>query len=290
MLGFQYIRPATVAEVCALLQEHGDGARLLAGGTDLLVRMRNGRAAPRVVIDLKRVRDLPKGITAGHSALWVGSLTTMAEVATDPRVWEHFPALTQAAALVGSLQIRHRATLVGNICNASPAADTAPPLLVYGARVHITGPAGDRAVPVAEFFTGPGRTVLGAGELVRSLELPLPTERQGGAFARLSRRKGVDLATASVACLVRAGGTARVAFGAVGPTPILVDDESGLLATPVPDAARWSEVIDRLVATARPISDMRASRDYRMAMLPVYTRRALTEAHRRLYLERGATE
>lgn len=287
---FQYFRPESIRDVSGLLVEHGPAARLLAGGTDLLVRIKSGRQAPAVVIDIKRVRELSSELVIADGKLRVGALTLMADVAASPLVRQFFPALAEAAGVVGSGQIRHRATLVGNVCNASPAADTATPLLVYGATVTITGPAGERTVPLTEFFVGPGRTALQLGELVCGLEIPVPEQPAGSAFARLTRIQGVDLATTSVACLITRNGTARVAFGAVGPVPILTQDESGLLAARGLDPAERDRVIEGLVTAASPITDVRATREYRLAMLPVYTRRALAVARKRLYGEEGTAQ
>ena len=206
MTPFDYVRPDNLEEVIALLEKHGPAARLLAGGTDVLVRLRLGHMRPSVVVDLKRARGLESTIVQVGSSLRVGARSVMADLLADERVRTHFPALVEAARVVGSAQIRHRATLVGNICNASPAADTAPPLLVYDAAANIVGPAGARRVPVAEFFTGPGRTVLSRGEIVSSIDLPIPEGRTGAAFTRLTRRRGVDLASLTVSCLIKQSG------------------------------------------------------------------------------------
>jgi len=267
---FQYVRPDSVDKVVALLRAHGAGARLLAGGTDLLVRFRLGHVRPTIVIDLKRADGLRSDITDVDSSLRVGAGVVMADLMADARIRRHFPALVEAARVVGSVQIRHRATLAGNICNASPAADTAPALLVYGAVVNVIGSAGARRVPMAEFFTGPGKTVLALDEIVASIDLPVPNGPVGAAFGRLTRRRGVDLATLNVCCLVNPSGETRIALGAVAPRPLLIQEDS--------DAA----MVDRVVAHARPISDVRASREYRAAMLPVFIRRTLQIAADRL--------
>lgn len=279
---FQYARPQSLAEVLTLLQEYGSEAALLTGGTDLLVRLRTRRARPRLVIDLKRVTDLQADINETGLFLEVGALTVLADVIQDERVRRYFPALIEAARTVGSVQIRNRATLAGNICNASPAADTAPALLAYGAGVNLAGIKGRRYVPLSEFFVGPGQTVLQRGEIVVSIELPLPQQPVGASFVRLTRRRGVDLATVNACCLVNAAGVTQFAYGAVGPRPFLVADESGCLANPAADEQQKSQVLGQLVAQASPISDVRASREYRQAMLLVLSRRALQTALLRL--------
>ncbi len=282
MAGFQYVRPTTLADAIAILQMHGPDARLLSGGTDLLVRLRLGHIQPAVVVDLKRVAALNAGVEDIGAAIRIGARTVMTDLIADERIQRHYPGLVDAARVVGSVQIRNRATLAGNICNASPAADTAPALLVYGAIVHIAGPDGERRIPLAEFFVGPGKTVLTRGDIVTSIELPVPTEPAGAAFGRITRRKGVDLATINLVGLVTASGTARFAFGAVAPTPILVSDASGALGADQHDVDARRAALSRLIAHARPISDVRGTRDYRLAMLHVMADRTWRQAVDRL--------
>jgi carbon-monoxide dehydrogenase medium subunit len=174
------------------------------------------------------------------------------------------------------VQIRNRATLAGNICNASPAADTAPVLLAHDAAVNLIAASGPRRVRLDDFFIGPGRTALRVGELVESIDLPLTSEKSGAAFGRVTRRRGVDLATINLCCLVTEAGRARFAFGAVGPRPFVVEDDLSAVTLAKGDA------LDRLLAHAAPISDVRATADYRMAMLVVMSRRALDAARARL--------
>lgn len=279
---FSYARPATLAETLALLDEHGPDAWLLAGGTDLVVGLRNGAIRPRVVIDLKRIADLPPLISADGDRLTISATAVLADLQEDERVRRWFPGLVEAAATVGSIQIRNRATLAGNVCHASPAADTAPALLVYGAEVNLASGRGTRRVPVDEFLVGPGKTVLGRGELVTSIELPVARERPGVTFARLTRRRGVDLATINLCCRVDPSGRTRFAYGAVGPRPFLVGDESGVLADPAASDAAKDAVLLRLLSQASPITDVRGSREYREAMLLVMSRRALRTSIDRL--------
>lgn len=284
---FAYARPTSLAETFALLREEPD-ARLLCGGTDLLVGVRKGNLRPPLVVDLKRVLDLAPGSMETDGGLRVSATTVLTTLAADERVRTHFPALVEAVLVVGSIQIRNRATLAGNICNASPAADTAPPLLVYGAVVEITGSDGQRRVAIAEFFVGPGRTVLQPGELVTAVHLPIPDGPTGSAFGRMTRRRGVDLATVNVCCLVTGDGATRFGFGAVGPRPFLVTDDTGTLADPSAPQEAQDDALRRLTDQATPISNVRASRDYRQEMLLVLSRRALATAHERLAEARRA--
>jgi carbon-monoxide dehydrogenase medium subunit len=239
-----------------------------------MVRVRSGHIRPGVIVDLKRIDDLDAGVSQVGQVLRIGARCTMTELLADPRVRESFPALVEAAAVVGSVQIRNRATLAGNLCNASPAADTAPALVAYGAVVNTIGIGGERHLPVSEFFKGPGQTVLGGAELVTSIDLPVPRTPLGAAFLRLTRRRGVDLAILSVCCTVSRDGEVRVGLGAVAPTPLLVTEVDRELEFE-------QQMIARIAAQARPISDLRAGGDYRAAMLPVFIRRALALAMQR---------
>jgi CO/xanthine dehydrogenase FAD-binding subunit len=284
MQPFAYARPETLAEVVALLERHGPGARLLAGGTDLVINLRDGKVHPEVVVDIKRVPELAPGITAGEGgSLVIGATTTMTQLAAHPVIRRDLAALAEGAAVVGSVQIRNRATLAGNLCNASPAADTAPALLVHGAIVVATGPAGDRRIPLDAFFVRSGATTLGPTELVRAIEIPAPSSRIASAHQRRTRRRGHDLASVTVACGVDAQGVVRVAYGSVGPRPLLRVDTTGTLADPgATDEAR-DAVLEAIFADATPsATSMRAGPEYRLAMLRVLGRRAIEAALDRL--------
>ncbi len=289
MRAFSYQRPRAMADAVALLAEHGTDARLIAGGTDLIIRLRDGSARPSVVIDVKRIRELDPAIREVDGRLVIGATTVMTDIAADVRVRRRFTALAEAAAVVGSVQIRNRATLAGNLCNASPAADTAPSLLVYGAEVVVTGPDGRRRIPIDELFVRSGVTTLGRGELVTSIELPLDWPRMGSAHQRRTRRRGHDLASVTLACGVDAAGVTRLAYGSVGPRPLLVTDTTGVLADPsAPDVDRAS-ILERMFVDASPSPrSMRAGPDYRLAMLRVLGWRALATATSRLAAEERA--
>ena len=282
MQPFVYARPGTLSEALSLLGEHGPDACLLAGGTDVVVGLRNRSLKPKVVIDLKRVAELMPAVVETDGGLTIGANTALTDLGDDERIRTRYPALVEAMATVGSNQIRNRATLTGNICHASPAADTAPPLLVYGAVINVANAVGTRQVALVDFFIGPRKTVLQPGELVTSIELPAAAERRGAAFARITRRRGVDLATINLCCLVEAGGRTQFAYGAVGPRPFLVADDSGVLADMAAGDVAKDQVLRRLLMQASPISDVRGSRDYRSAMLLVMSRRALRSSIERL--------
>jgi len=283
MRAFAYERPTELAGAIARLAEHGPDARLLAGGTDLIIRLRDGSIRPSVVIDVKRIAELDGDIREDGDTVTIGARTTMSAIAASDRIRRDFTALAEAAAVVGAVQIRNRATLAGNICNASPAADTAPSLLVYGARVVVAGSAGQRRIPVDDVFVRSGVTTLARDELVTAIELPLPTVRRAAVHVRRTRRRGHDLASVTLACLVRPDGQTRIAYGSLGPRPILVGDESGLLADPAASDHAKATLLETLFAGATPSpTSMRASPEYRVAMLRVLGLRAIHRAIDRL--------
>lgn len=282
MQAFRYLRPSTLDEALGLLEEYGDTARLLAGGTDLVIELRNRWRMPEVVIDLKRIEELRPAIRVEGTRLVITAGTVMADLEKHPIVRERFPALSEAAAWVGSVQIRNRATLAGNICNGSPAADTTPPLLVYGAEMVIASRAGRHRVPIDDFVLGAGKVALGPAEMVVAIELPMD-RTIGAAYTRLTRRRGTDLASITLCCGVDADGSTRMAYGSVGPRAWLVVDDTGVLADPTASADAKAPVLAALFAKATPSrTSMRAGPEYRVAMLPVLGARALAIATERL--------
>jgi CO/xanthine dehydrogenase FAD-binding subunit len=278
MKAFRYARPTSLSETYDLLESvPAADVRPIVGGTDLIVGLQSGRIRPQLVVDLKHLTDLPPGIDVADGRLRITAPTTLTDICNDERVRRWFPALVDAASTVGSVQIRNRASLTGNICNASPAYDTSTALLVYDASVVLAGHDGERRMPVADFVLGPRRTALRPGEIAVAVELPVPDEPVRARFARLTRRRGVDLATLSLCCAVR-GRRTRFAFGAVAPRPFVVDDETGLLADPAAERAERDRVLRGMIAQASPITDVRGGADYRRAMLLVLSRRALDAA------------
>lgn len=218
-----------------------------------------------MVVDVKRIPETAFGISVEGQEVWISGHVTMTEIHDSPVIQRHFPALADAARYVGSVQIRNRATLVGNQCNASPAADTAPPLLIYGARLVIAGPTGERKVALNDFFVRSGVTTLGPGELVTAIVLPLPSEPVGSAFQRRTRRRGHDLASVTLAVALRDDDKVRLSYGSLGPRPLLFEGD-------VSQIESWFE------SAAPSPNSMRAAPDYRLAMLRVLTERALAQA------------
>lgn len=282
MKPFNYIQPHNLAEAASVWAAYGTSARLLAGGTDMMVALRHGAVQADMVIDLKRVAELGGEITTDNDILRVPATATMTTLRDYLAKHALFHALQEAAAVVGSIQIRNRATLAGNICNASPAADTVPVLASINASVEIQGPGGVRQRPVAEFIQGNRQIDLTAGEIVCAVLIPLPAGLHGCAFDRITRRRGVDLATTNMACSITHDGAVTIAFGAVSPKPLVLRDDTGILGDPAASADDRAPVLRDLAALASPITDVRAKADYRSAMLCVMAERALGVAHARL--------
>lgn len=287
MKSFQYLRPESVNAALTILERFGAGARPLLGGTDLTVRIQKGQANLDAVVDLKRVKDIGASIEVEAGMITVGARLVLSDLVRNEQIQKHYPALVEAASIVGSIQIRNRATLVGNICNASPAADTVPALMIYGAAVTIAGSDGRRNVPLEDFFLGPGKTVCGPSELVVAVHIPVPPQPFGSAFGRLTRRKGVDLATINMACAIDAEGITTFVFGAAGPTAITARDESGNLARPDLPESQRDELLESLIQRTRPISDVRSGREYRRTMLLTIGRRVLYHAQQRYESKSG---
>jgi carbon-monoxide dehydrogenase medium subunit len=253
------------------------GAAFLAGGTDLLPQMRSGRRSPHRLIDIKRIpllagiRDLEDG------GLAIGAAVPLAEIEAHPAVTQRFPLLAECCRAVGAPPLRNRATMAGNICNASPAADTAVALLALEATVIVGGRAGRRSIPVTAFFAGPGATTLAPGEIVVEIVLPGTSAGGRGSYLRLARRRGMDLATVGVLIARSGNGGApahRVVLAAVAPTPLRVREAETLLDRRGPGAAREAAEIARQACS--PITDIRGTAEYRREMVGVLTARGLT--------------
>jgi len=269
-----YLAPVTVEDAVAVRANSPSSAYLL-GGTDLLPQMRTGRRSPERLIDLKRIPELHEIRENADGGLTVGAAVSLADVEGHPAVLARYPLLAACVRTVGAWPLRQRATLAGNVCNASPAADTAVALLALDAVVEVASATGRLAMAVSELFLGPGQTALMPGDLVTGIVLPGVSAGFRGDYLRLSRRKGMDLATVGVLVGKREGTPSswRVALAAVAPTPLRVREAEELLEAKGAAAAR--DAAELAVAACRPITDLRGSAEYRREMVGVLVRRGI---------------
>ncbi len=274
---FDYQRPETLADAVELLGRFGDDARILAGGTDLVPWLRDDLVEPAVLVDVKHIPGLG-GLVAEGGTLTIGALATFTDLLGSDAVEAGWPLLAEAAATVASPGIRHRATVVGNICSAVPSCDAGPALLVMDAVVHVAGPEGVRRIPIADWFLGPKQTALARGELATHVTVPAPPAGNGSSYARLSRYAGEDLAQASVAAMACPDRTYRVAFGAVAPTPVRAHRIEAVLNGTQPAHGDIVAAQRLVVQEVAPITDMRATKEYRLRMSAIFLGRALATA------------
>ncbi len=282
---FEYFAPKTLEEALRLLAEKGDGARVMAGGTDLLVRMKHGLLKPRTVIELKGIEGLNKIQFQAKKGLTIGATTLLADVATHPDILKHYPAVAAAAEKTANVQIRNMGTVGGNLCNAAPSADNAPTLMAMKAEAHIVSLKGERRLSLDQFFKGPGQTALMPGEIMTEVFVPLPSPQAGTSYQHVSARGKVDISAVCVGVMVtfekEVCREARICLGAVAPVPL-----RALKAEKLLQGQKWtSELLkkagDQAARESKPISDVRASAEYRKNMVAVLTRRALEEAQKR---------
>ena len=286
MLRFDYLEARNVRQAIALLQKHGEDARLVAGSTDFLVRWRQGFWRPACVVNLKGISSIGRITYSTQNGLRLGALATIQAIESHPQVRRHFPALATGATSFAGVQVRNLATIGGNACNASPAGDTLPALLAFDAECSIAGPDGNRRLPLSEFFRGPGRTALEPAEILTELRLPAPPPRTGSLYIKHSPRGAMDIATVGVASVIslEADGEtcreARIALGAVGPTPFRAHTAESILKGQIISADLLEEAALAAQQAATPIDDVRAAAEYRKAMVAALTRRTLQYALR----------
>lgn len=293
MQAFDYVAAQNVDEVVSLLSQDGKQSRILAGGTDLLVQMREGRLKAERLIDIKAIPEAGELIYSPVRGLQLGAAVSCFRIAGNPAVANAYPGLIDAIALIGGVQVQGRATVGGNLGNASPAADSIPALIVHEAICEIAGPDGRRQVPVEAFCTGPGQTVLRKGEFLVKLLVPPPKPGLGAHYLRFIPRNEMDIAVAGVGAAVQLDErgdviqSARIALGAVAPTPLFVPAAGEALAgRKVSDEAiEGAAQIAR--AAVRPIGDMRGSEAQRKHLAAVLTRRALRKAVERAIANLG---
>lgn len=278
----RYEAPKTTKEASALLAKEKGLAHVLAGGTDLLVRMKSGFVEPDLVVDIKRIEAMRK-ITPTAKGFRIGGAVPSAELGENAALRKAWPGVVEAARLIGSTQIQGRATVVGNMCNASPAADSVPAMVAAGAKAILVGPKGRREIPVEEVAIGPGKTSLKKGELVEAIDLPKRPPRSGDAYLRFIPRSEMDIAVvgAGVSLTLGTDGTckeARVALGAVGPRVMLVKEAAAALVGTKVDAKALDKLAAAASAACRPIDDKRGTKEFRIEVAGVLARRAAEKA------------
>jgi len=280
---FDYVKPVSLAEASRLLAEHDGEACPLMGGTDVFVRMRDGFIRPKLVMDVKHLPGMGEVLYHERRGLTVGAAVTMNQVARHPDVRAHYPLLAEAANSVASYQLRNRATLGGNLCNASPAADTAPATLVLDGRIVLYGQGGERDLPAGEFFLGPGKSAAQPGELMTAVRFPRPPEGAAGRYLKLGRNKIGDLAIVGVAILGFPDGTAssgyrfRIGLASVAPVPLRALEAEEVLSVSRPGEATFVLAAEKAMEAASPIDDVRSSAVYRRAMVRALALRGLRD-------------
>ncbi len=288
MQAFEYIAANTVSEAVALLDEKGDQARILAGGTDLIVQAREGKRNLDWMIDIKSIPEVNEIEYSTESGLTLGAAVPCYQIYAVDDLCHAYPGLVDATKIIGGTAIQGRAAVGGNLCNASPAADAIPPLIVLNATCVIAGPSGEREIPVEDFCTAPGQTVLEKGEMLVSIKIPAPQENSSSFYLRFIPRNEMDIAVVGAGAAVDLDESkekivsARIALAAVAPTPLFAEEASALLAdreisdSVIDEAARAAQAI------SRPISDMRGTAEQRTHLVGVLTRRALNGAIQRV--------
>jgi len=279
---FDYLAPATLDEAFSLLSEYKGRVKVIAGGTDLVPKLkRREMGAPEYVIDLKGLPGLDE-IKQAAGGLTIGALVTIGAVESSAIIGEKFAILAQAAQSMASPQIRNRGTIAGNICNAVPSADSAPPLLTLGARLKIASGKGERTANIEDFFTGPNQTALGDDEILQEIQIPDMPPKSKGIYLKLTPRRAMDLAIVGVAVLVTPEDGVckdiRIALGAVAPTPIRAKKAEALLKGQKLDGALIEKAARTAAGESKPIDDHRASAEYRRDMVEVLVRRAIKQA------------
>ena len=280
MFDFEYYRPESIDELCEVFNR--TKGSLVAGGTDVFPMLRRGQFSSASLIDISRLKEL-RFIRESDGKIEIGALTTHADLVISLLLRQTAPSLVQAAATIGCPQTRQRGTLGGNLANASPAADSAPPLLTLAAELHLAGAGMARSMPLSDFIIGPGETCLKAGEYIHSVAFLSPSGLWGAAFEKLGKRNGMAIAIASSAAYLEIGDdgrlqNARLALGSVAPTPVLSPHAKACLEAKSPSPELFQQAGQAALEDIYPISDVRASAEYRQHIVPVLIRRTLEKA------------
>lgn len=282
MYAFDFVAPRSPEEAVARLQERGPGGKPIAGGTDLLLQIKARLVKPSYVVDLSRLSELQRLELREGEGLWIGAGVRARAIQLSSLFTDRFSIIADGAKLIGSIQIRNLATVGGNLANAAPSADLAPPLIAAGARAEILGPRGTRSVPLEEFFVGPRQTVLGPAELLLGIWVPEPTPPSGGQYLRHTPRKEMDIAVVGVGSLLSLDGRrcteVRIALGAVAPTPMRARRAEAALRGQVLSDDLINHAAGLAADEARPITDVRGTAEFRRHLVTVLTRRTLQAA------------
>jgi CO/xanthine dehydrogenase FAD-binding subunit len=283
MRDFEYDAPKALTDTIDLLARNGDAARPLAGGTDLIDQVRTGRLKPDLVVDIKQLDEL-NVLDVSAAGLQLGAAVPCYRIYDDEQIRSNYSALADSTQIIGGVQIQSRASVGGNLCNSGPAADSIPALIALGATCLIAGPNGERELPVEKFCIGPGQNALQAGELLVELKFPAPPAHSGSHYRRFIPRNEMDIAVVGVGAAVTlddAGETivsARIALGAVGPTPIFAQAAGDLLAGKAATDENFTAAAEAAQAIATPIDDMRGTKEFRLHLVGVFTQRVLRQA------------
>jgi carbon-monoxide dehydrogenase medium subunit len=275
---FEYREALSLDDALNELEKYGTDARVIAGGTDLVLNMKKKKILPPRVISLQNLKELDF-VQKQNSRVRIGALARHADLAANQLLMRHFPILCQAVGLIGSWQIRNVGTIGGNICNASPAADSVPPLMVLNAQLTLVSKAVEKKIPIHSFFTGPGETTMEPGQILKEIEFEVPKQRSAGCYLKLRRRKAVDISLAGVAFQAEIASDettlakVAIALGGVAPTPIRVPEAEAILTglslaeaiAKIPDCANLA------ADAARPIDDVRATASYRRTIIRVFS-------------------
>ncbi len=274
MENFRYLKPAMMDEALSFKKEYGSKARFLLGGTDLFIQMDRGFVVPEAVIDLKGLDDL-KGIEKRNGFVYIGARVTWTQLIESELIKEEYPALWEASDIVASVGVRNTGTLVGNICNAVPSMEAGSPLLIYNAFVLVKSTSGEREIPVEEFFTGVKKTALTDEEMVTGVKIPVKTGKFGEVYVKMGRYEGEDLAQAGVAVLADDKNNYSIALNAVAPTPVRAKKAEDFLKGKKLDDDLIEKAAETALEDISPISDIRASKEYRLHMCRIMVKRAL---------------
>lgn len=290
MKKFDYLKPHTFEEAFSILNQYGDRARLIAGGTDAIVMNRQKKISPDLFISLRGIPGLDQ--IESNGVFKIGALVTHRTIEQSQLIRKRFPLLSEASSVLGSVQVRNVATIGGNLCTASPSAETAPPLLVYEAEVQLVSQREERRLSLESFFLGPGENGLDKKEILKSILLPFPPPNSVGAYLKLGRRKSVDLSVVNVAVLLtlnpRTGicERARIALGAVAPTPVRAKRAEKTLEGNLPDERAIRKAAEHALQECSPISDIRGSAQYRREMVGVLVEKAIRKSVKERNVER----